>query len=160
MGALALARHCDVRAKYASHLASRSALHLDLFEQPEQKRVFPQPAKSCLAVGPNVVGPVNTGYAPVKGCGYDPATAKKFLTEAGYPNGLEVTFWTPKGRYLKGYEPEGLNSVSPAGKMATDSHKHTISYGGLSELRRRWNSSVLPNGRLSLGYFDGSSLGK
>ena len=39
------ARRCDVRTKYASHLASRAALHLDLFEQPGQKRVFQQPAK-------------------------------------------------------------------------------------------------------------------
>ena len=29
-----LARRCDVRAKYASRLASHAALHLDLFEQP------------------------------------------------------------------------------------------------------------------------------
>jgi hypothetical protein len=33
-GVVALARRCDVRAKYASRLASRAALQLDLFEQP------------------------------------------------------------------------------------------------------------------------------
>jgi hypothetical protein len=36
---------CDVRTKYASHLASRAALHLDLFEQPAGERVFQQAAK-------------------------------------------------------------------------------------------------------------------
>jgi len=44
VGTPALARRCDVRTKYASHPASRSALHLDLFEQPEQKRVSQHPA--------------------------------------------------------------------------------------------------------------------
>ncbi|HZY02928.1 MAG TPA: hypothetical protein VFF02_05470, partial [Anaeromyxobacteraceae bacterium] len=39
-----LLRRCDVRAKYASRLASRAALQLDLFEQPGPKRVFQHPA--------------------------------------------------------------------------------------------------------------------
>jgi len=32
---------------------------------------------------------------------YDPKKAKELLREAGYPNGLELNFWTPEGRYLK-----------------------------------------------------------
>ena len=44
-------RRCRARAalrrtrKYASHLASRSALHLALFEQPEREWVFQHPAR-------------------------------------------------------------------------------------------------------------------
>lgn len=53
---------------------------------------------------PTMVGPLNTGYAPVKGIPYDPVMAKKLLAEAGYPNGLSVSLWTPKGRYLKDFE--------------------------------------------------------
>ena len=44
VGTRALPRRCDVRAKYASHLGSGSALHLAIFEPPGQIRVLQQPA--------------------------------------------------------------------------------------------------------------------
>ncbi len=39
-GVAALPQRCDVRAKYVSHLGSRRALHLGLFELPGEKRFF------------------------------------------------------------------------------------------------------------------------
>lgn len=37
---------------------------------------------------------------PPRSYAYDPARAKELLTEAGYPSGLNLTLWTPSGRYF------------------------------------------------------------
>ncbi len=50
--------------------------------------------------GVPAIGPVNPGtwgYNPnVRLYDYNPATAKKLLAEAGYPNGFAVNFWVPE----------------------------------------------------------------
>ena len=47
------------------------------------------------------IGPGQYGYNPAlkPKYNYDPEKAKKLVIEAGYPNGLDVEFYTPVGRY-------------------------------------------------------------
>ena len=78
----------------------RQALNYAVDKESIVKNIY----QGLAAVIPTMVGPLNTGYAPVKGYPYDPARAKKLLAEAGYPAGLKAALWTPKGRYLKDFE--------------------------------------------------------
>ncbi|MGD9065155.1 MAG: ABC transporter substrate-binding protein, partial [Desulfobacterales bacterium] len=46
--------------------------------------------------------PSSPGFNPnLKAYNYDPPQAKKLLAEAGYPDGITVTFGCPNGRYLR-----------------------------------------------------------
>ena len=70
---------------------------------------FARPIDSPMAFAVN-------GYAPVKGYAYDPARAKALLAESGWKDSdgdkildkdgkkLEVTFWSPSGRYPMDYK--------------------------------------------------------
>ena len=53
-----------------------------------------QPARWSLSVPDNTVDP---NLKPK--LNYDPETSKKLLTQAGYPNGVDVELQTPVGRY-------------------------------------------------------------
>ncbi len=78
----------------------RQALNYAVDKESIVKNIY----QGLAGVIPTMVGPLNTGYAPVKGYPYDPARAKKLLAEAGYPSGFKAALWTPKGRYLKDFE--------------------------------------------------------
>jgi len=56
-------------------------------------------------VHPGVCGVGDFGYCP--DCWdyqYNPGLAKELLTAAGYPNGFEITLWSPRGKYIKDLE--------------------------------------------------------
>ena len=48
------------------------------------------------------IGPGQYGYSPnvEPKYSYDPAKAKELLKEAGYPNGVDIDFYTASGRYI------------------------------------------------------------
>ena len=50
---------------------------------------------------PASLSPSDFGFHPtLKPYSYDPAKAKELLTQAGYPNGFELMFFTSEGRYM------------------------------------------------------------
>jgi peptide/nickel transport system substrate-binding protein len=52
-----------------------------------------------------LLSPQVFGYEPsAKAYPYDPEKAKQMLTEAGFPNGLEIDYYSPTGRYPKDRE--------------------------------------------------------
>ncbi len=90
----------NVTKKPFDDIRVRQALNYAVDKESIVKNIY----QGLAAVIPTLVGPLNNGYAPVKGYPYDPAKAKKLLAEAGYPNGFKTNLWTPKGRYLKDFE--------------------------------------------------------
>ncbi len=52
-----------------------------------------------------LLGPQVFGYEPsAKAFPYDPEKAKQLLIEAGFPNGIEIDYYSPTGRYPKDRE--------------------------------------------------------
>ncbi len=90
----------NVSKKPLDDVRVRQALNYAVDKESIVKNIY----QGLAAVIPTVVGPLNNGYAPVKGYPYDPAKAKKLLADAGYPNGFKTTLMTPKGRWLKDHE--------------------------------------------------------
>ena len=75
----------DRRVRQAfNHAVNKDAIVRDIL------RGTGVPAVGPLLPGTWAADPALRKYA------YDPATAKRLLAEAGYPNGLEVDFWVPE----------------------------------------------------------------
>jgi len=80
----------------------RQALNYAVDKESIVKNIY----QGLAAVIPTMVGPLNTGYAAVKGYPYDPARAKSLLQKAGYSpsNPLKLAAMTTKGVRAKDFE--------------------------------------------------------
>lgn len=79
----------------------RQALNYGLDRQGIIDKVLLGYAKAL----PTLLGEMYLGSdAALKPYAYDPVKARQLLAEAGYPNGFEITFYAPTGRYVKDKE--------------------------------------------------------
>jgi len=83
----------DVRVRQAMNYAVDSQLIVDTILEGQ------------ATVHPGVCAAFDFGSCPE--CNtyeYNPAKARDLLAEAGYPDGFDVTFWSPRGKYMKDLE--------------------------------------------------------
>ncbi|MEE9569854.1 MAG: ABC transporter substrate-binding protein, partial [Candidatus Binatia bacterium] len=74
-------------------------------------------------------GPQVFGYHPdAKWYPYDPDKAKRLLAEAGYPNGFEIDFYCPSGRYVKDREA-GQAIANQLAKVGVKANLKTPEWG-------------------------------
>lgn len=97
--------------------------------------------------GAGLSGPASLGYDPGnKPFPYDPAKSKSLLAQAGYPNGFEVDFYAPNGRYPKDREL----AQAIAGQLARVGIKARV-------ITPEWSVfwSSVRKGKYSMFYFGG-----
>ena len=70
----------------------------------DREMIVSQILEGYATIADSPVAPLTQGYHSAGGYAFDPDRAKELLAEAGYPDGFDITFWTPNGRYLKDYE--------------------------------------------------------
>ncbi|MFC1491558.1 ABC transporter substrate-binding protein, partial [Nitrospinota bacterium] len=89
------------------------------------------------------VGPNSYGSDPaLKPYPYDPARAKKLLAEAGYPNGFDVDFIVPLGRYIMGKETAEAIS-GQLEKVGVRAKVSPLEWGAYNRRSRvRWKEGV------------------
>jgi len=122
----------NVSKKPLDDIRVRQALNYAVDKESIVRNIY----QGLAMIIPDVVGPLNNGYAPVKGYPYDPAKAKKLLADAGYPNGFKTTLWTPQGRWLKDYElAQAVQQQLQA--VGVEASLETFEWGGyLAQIRR------------------------
>ena len=96
---------------------------------------------------PGPLTPINKHFDPsLKPYPYDPEKAKKLLQEAGYGSGLNLTFHSPQGRYLK--DKEFVQAIAAQlGKIGVNVKVIFYEWGTyLKSLGRKFNDMHI-NGR-------------
>tara|TARA_B100000686_G_scaffold50425_1_gene54137 strand:- start:9822 stop:11345 length:1524 start_codon:yes stop_codon:yes gene_type:complete len=92
---------------------------------------------------PTNVGPDSYGYNPaLKPYPYDPAKAKKLLSEAGYGKGISTEIWMPLGRYLKG-KAVAEAMVNMLSKVGIKAKLKVAEWGVVKKrMKARWKPKV------------------
>lgn len=93
---------------------------------------------------PGPLTPINQSFDPsLKPYPYDPEKAKKLLKEAGHGSGLNLTFHSPQGRYLK--DKEFVQAIAAQlGKIGVNVKVKFYEWGTYLQALR---SRPLPNGK-------------
>ncbi|MEX2501392.1 MAG: glutathione ABC transporter substrate-binding protein [Trueperaceae bacterium] len=86
---------------------------------------------SDAAISPGVFG-----YTPVGTYEYDPERARELLAEAGYPDGISVTLYSPTGRYLQDIQIAEAIQSQLAG-AGIDAQIETLEWASYLELTAR-----------------------
>ena len=86
---------------------------------------------SDAAIAPGIFG-----YTPVGGYEYDPERARELLAEAGFPDGLETTLYSPTGRYLQDIQiTEAIQSQ--LAEVGIDATIETLEWSAYLDLTRQ-----------------------
>ncbi len=98
--------------------------------------------RAYRANGP--IGPDHVGYSPeVKPYSYDLAKARSLLAQAGYPNGFEVDYYSPSGRYVKDREIAqaiGAQLVKVGVKVNVKLPEYSVFWDGV--LQGKWDMFI------------------
>ena len=125
----------------------RKAMYMAINEDEIIQKVMFGHAYPCS----QIPDPPTVGYDPsIKRLPYDPVEAKKLLTEAGYPNGFDITLTGPNDRYVQDAQIEQAvaNQLAKIGiRVKVDSKPKAIFFPEVDAHKLQF---------YLLGWFDGS----
>ena len=97
-----------------------------------------------------LLGPQVFGYEPsAKAFAYDPEKAKQLLIEAGFPNGIEIDYYSPTGRYPKDREVAQV-IVEQLSKVGIKAHLKTPEWSIFNTEYKNGKYPIYLTGRGSL----------